>query len=189
MKCIVPLFIFFVGFSTLADANEQEAIGYLQLDAGPAQFAESEINGRDVAFDDGWSINGRAGVEIERLAGELEIGLHGANYSPVGDGYEPAIFLTAAFNIIYKFLGLPGLDAYGSLGAGFLSDDPPIDALQFNVHAESGLILRPNNYIQLVPHIRTIAIFGASEDELHRSETTSQYITTARVGVRITPKP
>lgn len=185
MKCFVQALIFIAGLSTMAVGDERKAVGYLQLDGGIAKFADNEINGRDVTFDDGWSVNGRVGAEKGRLAGEIEIGLHVADYSPVGDGYNPALFLTAGLNVIYKFLRLPGLDAYGSLGVGFLSDDPPIHAIQVNVHAESGVILRPIQYVQLVPHIRTIAIFGASEDELQHSDTFSQYIGTARVGIRV----
>lgn len=189
MKCIIQTLILIVIFSTTAIANQEKAVGYLQLDGGTAQFDDGVINGRDVSFDNGWSVNGRLGAENGRFASEIEIGLHGANYSPVGNGYNPALFLTVGLNVIYKFLRLPGLDAYVGLGAGYMTDDPPIHAIQINAHAESGLILRLNKHVQLVPHIRTIAIFGASEDDLQRSETYSQYISTARVGIRLTPQP
>ncbi len=187
MKLLVLALISIFDLSTSASADTNEFGGYFQLDGGTAQFADGEINRRAVTFDDGWSVNGRIGAGTGRLIGELEVGLHGANYDPVGKGYSPALFLTAGFNLIYKFLQLPGLDVYGGLGGGVLSDDPPISIIQISAHAESGLIMEFSEHAQLVPHIRTIAIFGASEDRVGRSQSYAQYISTARLGIRFTP--
>lgn len=187
MRRSIATFVLVAMLPSTAVAEEQEGVVYFQLDGGQARFADSEIDRLDVTFDAGWSVNGRIGAEMEHVALELELGLHGANYEPVGDGYSPAIFVTAGVNLIFKFLRLPGLDAYGGLGFGYLSDDPPISAVQFNAHAESGLIMRLNRHAQLVPHIRTMIIFGASEDDIGRSQSYDQVISTARLGVRFTP--
>lgn len=187
-RLVLALFLIF-GLSTGASADRNKEGFYFQLDGGTAQFADSEINRRDVTFDEGWSVNGRLGGENERLAVELELGIHGANYQPIGDGYGPAIFLTAGLNILYKFLRLPGLDAYAGFGAGYLTDGKrPINALQVNAHAETGFTLRPSKSVQLVPHVRTMVLFGASEDQIGRTQSYSQVISTARLGVRFTPK-
>ncbi len=187
MKLLVLALILIFGLPAHGSAGSNKYGGYVQLDGGTAQFADGEINRQAVTFDDGWSVNGRIGAGTGRLVGELELGLHGANYDPVGDGYSPALFLTAGFNLIFKFLQLPGLDIYGGLGGGILSDDPPINVIQVSAHAESGAIMKLSKHAQLVPHIRTIAIFGASEDRIGRSESNAQYISTARLGVRFTP--
>ena len=187
MKRSIAAFIVVALLPSVAFAEKKKGDLYFQLDGGQARFADSEVNRRDVSFDAGWSVNGRIGAEMERIAAEFELGLHGAGYEPVGDGYSPAIFLTVGLNIIFKFLRLPGLDAYGGLGFGYLSNEPPISAAQINAHVESGLILRFHQHAQLVPHIRTMVIFGASEDDIGRSQSYNQVISTARLGLRFTP--
>ena len=184
MNHVIPIAFFALGLSTTAAADDKNGRVYFQLDGGRAQFADSEINGRDVEFDEGWSVNLRAGKENGAFATEFEVGLHGANYEPLGDGYSPALFLTAGINLIYRFLRLPGLDAYVALGGGYLSNDPPISFLQVNAHAEGGLVVGPDAFPQLVPHVRAIAIFGAWQDDIGRAGNYSQYITTARLGLR-----
>ncbi len=187
MRSSIATLVLVVMLPSMALAEIGKGDLYFQIDGGPARFADGEINRRNVTFDDGWSVNLRVGADAERLATELELGLHGADYEPVGDGYSPAIYLTAGLNVILKFLRLPHLDAYAGFGLGYLSNDPPISAIQINAHAESGVIVSLSEHAQLVPHLRTMVIFGASEDGIGRSAVFSQVISAARLGVRFTP--
>jgi len=181
MKSIITVFILTISFAATAAANGDEPKLYLQLDGGTAQFANNVIDGQRVGFDEGWSANARIGSDAGRLGLELEAGLHSAPYTSVNSSPSPVFVLTLGLNILLKIVDLPGFDVYGALGGGILYNEDTPEIVQAHFHAEAGAILGPDGYLQLVPHVRSIAYYGASYPFLEET----QYISTARLGLRI----
>lgn len=173
--------------SSSAMARNDRSGMYIELDGGIADFSDNEIDREDVSFEDSWSGSARIGFAEKRVGLEFELGLHSGQGTGQSGEEIDAMILSLMLNVIYRFVRLGPVDWYagggigfsrsingeGDFGGGDLSED---SLFNNTLQTEAGLVIELSNGLNVVPHVRSMAILSNSDED--------QVIYSARLGIR-----